>query len=47
MFKRRPTLDFNERLSALENRRERYEDELSYAFTAHQVAEANERQPGV
>jgi DNA repair exonuclease SbcCD ATPase subunit len=40
MFRR--TRYMHERLSALENRMEAYEDELAHALTAHQVAEAKE-----
>jgi hypothetical protein len=36
------TVDLNERLAALENRMERYEDEIHHALTDHQIAEARE-----
>ena len=37
------TVDLNERLTALENRIERYEDEIDRALTDDQVAEAREK----
>jgi hypothetical protein len=39
MFKCRRTIDLHERLSALENRIDAYEDELPNALTGREVAE--------